>query len=174
MKRMQNAKNYIFKTLSKYNPYVYHQATTGSIYIKFKSPYNWVGSIRIADHKGIPKYKYKWNLISGIKTKYTKFDRGTERFYYPTKQVKLMCKDIKDMLEFTRMFLLNKLKEASTSDVLLYEAILGERWESALILIDRDLSKLWNRISILKQIKEEIQNESQSTNRKQETENHSG
>ena len=48
----------ILDRLDKWKPYVYHRALTGSIYIKF--PHWGLGSIRVADHKGRSKYRYRW------------------------------------------------------------------------------------------------------------------
>ena len=52
---------YLLKELSRWGAYLYYEASTGSNYIKF--PHWALGSIRIADHGGIPKYKYRWNVM---------------------------------------------------------------------------------------------------------------
>lgn len=41
--------------------YIWHKATTGSVYIRFDD--NRIGSVRIADHEGRSKLKYKYNLM---------------------------------------------------------------------------------------------------------------
>lgn len=41
--------------------YIWHKATTGSVYIRFDD--NRIGSIRIADHEGRSRLKYKYNLM---------------------------------------------------------------------------------------------------------------
>lgn len=46
--------------------YVWHAATTGSVYIRFDD--NRMGSVRIADHKGREKLKYKFNIRTDVKT----------------------------------------------------------------------------------------------------------
>lgn len=46
--------------LADYGAYIYHEATTGSVYVKF--PHWALGSIRIGDHKGIGRYHYRWRV----------------------------------------------------------------------------------------------------------------
>lgn len=41
--------------------YIWRKATTGSVYIRFDD--NRIGSIRIADHEGRSRLKYKYNLM---------------------------------------------------------------------------------------------------------------
>ena len=43
--------------------YIYHEATTGSVYIRFENPV--IGSVRLADHDGRAHLKYKFNLLLG-------------------------------------------------------------------------------------------------------------
>jgi hypothetical protein len=50
----------IKKELGSYLPYLWHEAKTGSMYIKF--PHWGLGSIRIGDHKGLSKYPYRWEI----------------------------------------------------------------------------------------------------------------
>lgn len=50
--------------------YIWHIATTGSIYIRFED--NRIGSVRIGNHQGRSKLKYKYNLrtdlgLNGVK-----------------------------------------------------------------------------------------------------------
>ena len=64
----------------KWQPYLYHVALTGSAYIKF--PHWGLGSIRVADHKGREKYRYRWNVDTRKSQwgTYKRFkDRGTLR-----------------------------------------------------------------------------------------------
>lgn len=65
--------------------YIYCEATTGSIYIKFEDAR--LCSLRIGDHDGKEKYKYKWNLRFDIKDSYETQDGGVRRFYFPTTQI---------------------------------------------------------------------------------------
>jgi hypothetical protein len=46
--------------LKDWGAYIYHVATTGSVYVKF--PHWKLGSIRIADHDGRRKYNYRWTI----------------------------------------------------------------------------------------------------------------
>ena len=79
-KEIHKYKNRILLDLKHLNPYIYHESKNDSIYIKFENEN--IRTIRLADHRGIEKYKYKWNLhICGIKRE--EFDNGVKRFYYP-------------------------------------------------------------------------------------------
>ena len=64
--------------------YIYCEATTSSVYVRFKDARN--SSIRIADHEGKSKYRYKWNVRTdkNFRKKYGtgwKKDRGIYRYY---------------------------------------------------------------------------------------------
>ena len=71
----------------------YYKATTGSCYIKLD--YGTCGSIRIANHKGIDKYKYTFNLMIDIDKSYIKDNRK----YYCIDDLDKMIKDIVDYKE---------------------------------------------------------------------------
>ena len=58
--------------------YIWHLATTGSVYIRFDDVR--MGSIRIGDHPGREKLKYKWNIrLDKVKEGWRKDD--TWRYY---------------------------------------------------------------------------------------------
>jgi hypothetical protein len=61
--------------------YIYHTATTGSIYIRFEDIR--IGSIRLGDHDGKEKLKYKFNIRSDISRKHKRWlkDGDVWRFY---------------------------------------------------------------------------------------------
>lgn len=61
--------------------YIWHVATTGSIYIRFDD--NRMCSIRIGNHDGRSKLKYKYNLRDDISINHTKWvkDGDIWRFY---------------------------------------------------------------------------------------------
>lgn len=63
--------------------YIWHIATTGSIYIRFED--NRIGSVRIGNHEGRSKLKYKYNLRSDLNLKDVKWvkDENTWRCYLP-------------------------------------------------------------------------------------------
>jgi len=63
---IDNIYNNIMGDLKEFEPYTYHKAMTGSIYVKFKD--SRFKSLRIADHTGRAKYSYKWNLTSKTHT----------------------------------------------------------------------------------------------------------
>lgn len=71
----------ITRLLQKWGAYVYYEAKTGSVYVKF--PHWGLGSIRIANHDGIPKYAYRWNLTLHREYQWRfEDDRGVYRLYF--------------------------------------------------------------------------------------------
>jgi len=63
--------------------FIWHSATTGSVYIRFECVN--IGSIRIGDHDGRSKLRYKYNVRSDIKKSYWDKEKGIFRFYISTK-----------------------------------------------------------------------------------------
>ena len=63
--------------------YIWHKATTGSIYVRFND--NRMCSIRLSDHNGRNKLKYKFNLRSDISSNHKKWvkDGKVWRCYLP-------------------------------------------------------------------------------------------
>lgn len=59
--------------------FIYHGALTGSVYVKFGD--SRLRSLRIGDHDGRSKYKYKWNLRSDIASSGEIMDHGVRRFF---------------------------------------------------------------------------------------------
>ena len=61
--------------------YIWHIATTGSVYLRFGD--NRMCSVRLRDHSGRNKLKYKYNLRSDASPNYKKWikDKGVWRFY---------------------------------------------------------------------------------------------
>lgn len=57
MNRQRQVAETIIERLKAYGAYLYCQATTGSVYVKF--PHWGLGSIRIGDHKGLERYRYR-------------------------------------------------------------------------------------------------------------------
>ncbi len=71
--------------------YLYHVSRWNSVYLKFRD--EGMKSIRIGDHTGREKYKYKWNLeIDGSRR--IEFDRGVERFYYGESDIDALIKEV--------------------------------------------------------------------------------
>lgn len=87
--------DYLIAKLHKEQAYIYHSATTGSVYIKFDDER--LRSVRVADHPGRDKYKYKWNVRVDAKFSepWLEVDNGIERYYYPSRCIKELIKDIK-------------------------------------------------------------------------------
>lgn len=75
----------ILKRLAHLKPYIYHRATTGSVYIKFENER--LRSVRIGDHKGVSKYRYMWNIDTSEKGKvWEETESGVVRqFFTPDK-----------------------------------------------------------------------------------------
>jgi hypothetical protein len=80
--------------LFELGPYVYTYArSTSSIYVKFKAPD--LKSLTIRDHQGIPKYKYKWNVVIGYDGAKRVVDDGVVRYFYNERQLSEFYADIR-------------------------------------------------------------------------------
>lgn len=72
----------------------YYAKTTKSIYLKLD--YGVCCGIRISDHKGKKKYKYKFNLIKGYVGPKEINDRGYVRLYYNYNNTDELLKDVQN------------------------------------------------------------------------------
>jgi hypothetical protein len=86
-------KNYMFRLLRDLDKkgfvlYYYEAYSTSSCYIKLD--FGLSNSIRIADHKGIDKYQYRFNLMIGLRKSYVKDGRN----YYCEEDYDKMISDI--------------------------------------------------------------------------------
>lgn len=74
--------------------HIHHKATTGSAYIRFKDPR--MGSIRISDHAGRSKLKYKFNIRSDFSNEKPQWmkDRGIWRLYISSKHYQNIIPEI--------------------------------------------------------------------------------
>lgn len=72
----------------------YYAKTTKSIYLKLD--YGVCCGIRISDHNGIKKYKYKFNLIKQYKGPKQKIDKGYLRLYYDYNNTEELIKDVQN------------------------------------------------------------------------------
>lgn len=90
MKQFTDIANKIIKNLQVHNIkcYIWHEATTGSVYLRFED--NRMCSIRIGNHSGRDHLKYKYNLRSDIPIKQKRWvkDSGVWRCYIPLNQWK--------------------------------------------------------------------------------------
>ena len=78
--------------------YIYHVATTGSVYIRFEDPR--MGSIRIGGHEGRSNYSYKFNVrIDKNKLGWEKDRRDIWRFYCRPDQLTHLIEAIKRRAE---------------------------------------------------------------------------
>lgn len=72
----------------------YYAKTTKSIYLKLD--YGVCCGIRISDHNGKKKYKYKFNLIKQYQGPKKKIDKGYIRLYYDYNNTEELIKDVQD------------------------------------------------------------------------------
>lgn len=82
----------VLNRLQELGAYLYYSAASGSQYIKFSDAR--MGSLRIGDHDGKTKYRYKWNLMVTGETK-VENDRNVIRRYYAMQDMDTMIKDLK-------------------------------------------------------------------------------
>ena len=61
--------------------YVYHKASTGSVYVRFDNPT--IGSVRFSDHSGRSHLKYKYNILLGEVRSGWKKEENHWRYYAP-------------------------------------------------------------------------------------------
>lgn len=84
------------------NAYIWHTATTGSVYVRFEDPR--IGSVRIGNHDGREKYQYKFNIRADKKGEgfWTK-SQNIWRYYQPLhswhKIIPVIVKRQKDVTE---------------------------------------------------------------------------
>jgi len=89
---LKSLRDSVLTELKHLGAYVFYSAATGSQYIKFADPR--VGSLRVGDHKGIEKYKYKWNLSISGKRRDVSTGKSFRK-YYPADDLLEMCSDIR-------------------------------------------------------------------------------
>lgn len=88
----------------------YHAKKTKSIYIKLD--FGVCGGIRISDHNGRKKYKYKFNLIKQYEGPKEKMDRGTVRLFYDYNNTSDLIEDVeKEKKNKISKYGLNNYKE---------------------------------------------------------------
>lgn len=73
-------------------PYIFKEAKSGSVYIKFKK--NISGTLRISNHDERSRYSYRWNLRFDISKPYT-IDKGHKCYYYPLNCIEEMITKMK-------------------------------------------------------------------------------
>lgn len=89
---MNKETDYIIKTLKENNIVIqrYDAKHTNSVYLKMD--YGVLLSLRISDHPGKPKLKYRYNLQSQIKK--FRYDRAAKQFFYPINQADRLLEQI--------------------------------------------------------------------------------
>ena len=95
-RKLTDKENRIMKAFedASLEPYVFCAAKSGSLYIKFKD--SRLRSLRISNHKGYPKYSYKWNLIKNYKGPLVVEDCSITRYFYPFCKILDMIRHIKN------------------------------------------------------------------------------
>jgi len=85
---------FVLEELKHLGAYVHKKATSGSLYIKFRDPR--IGSLRIADHKGIKIYSYRWNLYlkMPVDNPGIRKEGNVTRWYYSADDADEMCRAI--------------------------------------------------------------------------------
>ena len=98
MKRYQEIEvsNKLIKTLKEKGFQInkYYAKTTKSIYLKLD--YGVCCGIRISDHNGKKKYRYKFNLIKQYKGPKQKNDKGYIRLYYDYNNTEELINDVQN------------------------------------------------------------------------------
>ncbi len=89
---LASARDKVLEDLKPLGAYSYYSAATGSQYIKFEDPR--LGSLRIGDHKGREKYRYKWNLMVGGERRTVQTGKIL-RHFYPISDIDAMCSEIR-------------------------------------------------------------------------------
>ena len=72
----------------------YYAKTTKSIYLKLD--YGVCCGIRMSDHNGKQKYRYKFNLIKQYKGPKEKIDRGYVRLFYDYNNTEELIEDVQN------------------------------------------------------------------------------
>ena len=93
-KREIQVSNELIKKLKEkgYLIHKYYAKTTKSIYLKVD--YGVCCGIRISDHKGKKKYKYKFNLIKKYNGPKEVLDGGYKRYFYDYKNTNELITDV--------------------------------------------------------------------------------
>lgn len=98
MKTEAQTAKILLDKLSQWKPYIYHKALTGSIYIKF--PHWGLGSLRVGDHKGRSKYRYRWICRVDWEDKMiTDLYKGTPRTRFSPDKVDLFVDEFEKQAE---------------------------------------------------------------------------
>jgi hypothetical protein len=83
MKLFLDIANKLIEELAKHDikAYIWHAATTGSVYIRFEDCR--VGSVRLGNHDGREKLKYKFNIRNDIGSRHKTWikDNGIWRYF---------------------------------------------------------------------------------------------
>lgn len=95
-KRIHEAKKQVLRRLKALGANLYHVSKFDSIYIRFRNKK--LRSLRIADHDGREKYKYKWNLVIHGETR-TEVDKGIIRNYFNIEDIDMLIEELMTISE---------------------------------------------------------------------------
>jgi len=81
--------------------YIWHNSeTSNSVYIRFKD--SRMGSIRISDHKGKSKYKYKFNMRSDVRQAQLNKGDGFWRWFFPINDIDGLMEQLLKRMEISK------------------------------------------------------------------------
>jgi hypothetical protein len=85
-----------------FEAYLWHagKGETSSAYIRFKNPM--LCSIRLADHPGKQKLRYKYNVRSDITKSYQGREDGAYRFYFTVNDIDLLIDELRTRRQLTK------------------------------------------------------------------------
>lgn len=125
-KRLRGVTNKTLNELKTFGFYLYHDAVTSSSFY-LKNIDNSMGSIRISDHSGIKRYRYRWNITLYGKTR-IEVDCGVTRYYFNVRELDyaiLFIRQRKTILDNVRRF--SEIKSLPTKSDRQYLPILPEQ-----------------------------------------------
>lgn len=116
----------------------YCATSTNSIYIKLD--YGVANSIRVSDHNGREKYKYKYNIRKDIDEKYSEKDGIYDRYYYPFKCLDELIMDV--------------IIDREQKKVLLGKEVYYSQMEQAKLKSEKATNSFWRACTKIKRGKE--------------------
>lgn len=85
--------NELMEKLKDLEPRIHAKAQTGSIYIKFAD--SRIGALRIGDHPGKPRLRYRWSLRTDINLP-TTHSHPHNQYHYPAHMLDQLCAHIRN------------------------------------------------------------------------------
>lgn len=85
--------NELLEKLKDLEPRIHAKAQTGSIYIKFAD--SKIGALRVGDHPGKPRLRYRWSLRTDINLPAT-HPHPHNQYHYPAHMLDQLCDHIRN------------------------------------------------------------------------------